>query len=344
MSRVLEVEELSCELRTAAGTIRPVDRVSVTLERGKTLGIVGESGSGKSMFVKAIMGVTPPASQVTGRVILNGTDLLGLGRKERHRRLGSEIGMIFQNPMTSLNPVVPIGRQITEGMRFHLGVSRAEAKSRAVDLLHQVGISDPAERLRQYPHHLSGGMRQRVLIAAALACDPDVLIADEATTALDVTVQKQVLDLIREVQRARNMAVIIISHDLGIMARYADDIAVMYVGQVVEMGSVRDVFHDSRHRYTAALLRSIPTLDEGPHAPFGTIPGTLPSLRDLPQGCRFAPRCEAATKECEAASPGVSYAGTSRHWHRCIWPVEARRPEGGPGFDGSQASEENPVE
>ena len=229
--------------------------------------------------------------------------------------------MVFQDPNRSLNPVVPIGRQITEGMRFHLGLDRKQARERAIDLLTQVGISEPKVRFRQYPHQLSGGMRQRVTIAAALACDPQILIADEATTALDATVQRQILDLLQRIQAERKMAMILISHDLGVVAGRTDDIAVMYVGQMVEIAPTRAAFEGCKHHYTHALLQSIPTLDHAPHSRVSTIAGSLPSLADLPPGCRFAPRCPAATVECTGADPGLRHDELEQHLYRCVWPV-----------------------
>jgi oligopeptide/dipeptide ABC transporter ATP-binding protein len=254
-------------------------------------------------------------------VLFNGTDLQQLTQKQRRKVLGSGIGMVFQDPNTSLNPVVPIGRQITEGMRFNLGIGRREARERAADLLNQVGIADPRARMRQYPHQLSGGMRQRVTIACALACDPEVLIADEATTALDVTVQKQLLDLLASLQQARGTAMLLISHDLGVVAGRADDLAVMYLGQIVEIGPTRQVFQHRMHRYTAALLAANPSLDDTPHAQLRTIPGTPPPLAGLPPGCRFALRCQAAADDCAAGIPDLLPAADPGHMYRCFHPV-----------------------
>lgn len=318
---VLEVEDLSCALDTMDGRVKLVDDVSFTLRRGETLGIVGESGSGKTMLVRSLMGIAPKSAIVTGRVVLDGKELLSLPRKQRRRTLGAGMGMVFQNPMTSLNPVVPIGRQITEGLRYHRGVGRAEARERAVELLEQVGISDPASRIRQYPFQLSGGMRQRVVIASALACDPDVLIADEATTALDVTVQKQILDLIKEIQVARNMAAIIISHDLGVVAGRTDQLMVMYAGQAVESGPTAPVFARHRHQYTSALLKAIPDLNAETHSRMLTIPGSPRRPTPNPVGCPFAGRCTAVTDICREDNPAPSFDETSSaHWYRCHHP------------------------
>jgi oligopeptide/dipeptide ABC transporter ATP-binding protein len=319
-SPVLRVVDLSCEIQTGDGVIRPVDHVSFEVSPGTTMGIVGESGAGKSMLARAVMGIAPRAANVSGSVFLNSADLTRLPRKARRRHLGSGIGIIFQDAMTSLNPVVPIGRRLTEVMRFHLGLSQSEARGRALDLLDQVGISDPKRRFDQYPHELSGGMCQRVTIAAALACDPDVLIADEATTALDVTVQRQILDLLQSIQQQRHMAMLIITHDLGIVAGRTDEIMVMYAGQVVERASTRRLFAAHQHRYTAALLSSMPDLSVEPHSTMPTIPGAPPRLARLPSGCRFAPRCGFATQECLTEEPSLQL-GESGHAFRCIHPL-----------------------
>jgi peptide/nickel transport system ATP-binding protein len=328
-AELLSVVNLTCEIQTAAGPIRPVDDVSFTLGHGNTLGIVGESGAGKSMLARAIMGMVPGNAHLAGDVILNGENISALPKKEHRRILGAGIGMIFQDPMTSLNPVVPVGRQITEGMRFHKGIKGKEARAIGIDLLRQVGVNDPEKRFDQYPHVLSGGMRQRVTIAAALACDPLVLIADEATTALDVTVQKQILDLLQSIQQARKMGLIIISHDLGVVAGRTDDIIVMYAGQIVEKAPTMALFDSHRNRYTAALLRSMPVLSQPPHAKLATIAGAPPQLSALPPGCRFAPRCSAVEDECAAAVPDLTEA-TLGHAYRCIRPVDRSADEPAP--------------
>jgi peptide/nickel transport system ATP-binding protein len=299
-----------------------VDDVTFTLSQGKTLGLVGESGAGKSMLARALMGIIPRSATIMGEVYLSGVNIARLPKKKHREILGAGIALIFQDPTTSLDPVVPIGRQITDGMKFHTGLSRAEAREQAIDLLEQVGISESAKRFKQYPHQLSGGMRQRVTIAAALACNPKVLIADEATTALDVTVQKQILDLLQQIQRDRNMGLIIITHDLGIVAGRTDDIAVMYAGQIVEQGPTKVLFTQHRNRYTAALMRSIPKLSNERHALLPTIEGMPPRLTALPSGCRFAPRCSAATPECSEADP-VLVEETAEHLFKCIHPVDA---------------------
>lgn len=320
----LVVDHLACTIPAPDGSpLRLVDDVSFELERGKTLGIVGESGSGKTMLVRSIMGIGPRATTVTGSVLLNGSELLHLPRKQRSRRLGAEIAMVFQNPMTSLNPVVTVGRQIAEGIRAHLGLNRHDARRRSIQLLADVGIPEPARRFDQYPHQLSGGMRQRVTIAAALGSDPDVLIADEATTALDVTVQKQILVLLQQIQEQRRMAVIMISHDLGVVSGRTDDLMVLYGGQVAETGPTAQVFRRHAHRYTEALMRAIPTLTSEPHGTFATIPGAPPAPTAEFDRCRFAPRCAHATDACTRRVPDWVVEGP--HAHRCVHPV------GGPG-------------
>ena len=320
----LVVDGLTCTIPGPDGDgLRLVNDVSFQLERGTTLGIVGESGSGKTMLVRSIMGIGPPASSVTGSVLLNGSDLLGMNPKHRRRRLGSEIAMVFQNPQTSLNPVVTVGRQIAEGLRAHRGLNRHDARIRSIGLLRDVGIPEPERRFSQYPHQLSGGMRQRVVIAAALASDPEVLIADEATTALDVTVQQQILVLLSQIQEERKMAVIMISHDLGVVSGRTDDLIVMYGGQVTETGPTRDVFRRPRHRYTEALLHAVPSLQQEPHGTFATIKGAPPHPTTEFDSCRFAQRCAYATAECSDAVPEWTTIPFERHGHRCVHPADA---------------------
>ena len=319
----LVVEHLTCTIPGPDGSeLRLVNDVSFTLAAGRTLGIVGESGSGKTMLVRSIMGIGPPTTSVTGSVLLNARELLHLPRRQRRERLGAEIAMVFQNPMTSLNPVVTVGRQISEGIRAHLGLGKREARARSIQLLADVGIPDPARRFDQYPHELSGGMRQRVTIAAALGSDPDVLIADEATTALDVTVQKQILVLLERIQEERQMAIIMISHDLGVVSGRTDDLLVLYGGQVAEAGPTRHVFERHAHRYTEALLRAIPSLAAEPHGTFATIPGTPPRPVAEFDRCRFAPRCAHATDACTAGPPPWVADDGNRHGHRCVHPSD----------------------
>ncbi|MFT4051503.1 MAG: ABC transporter ATP-binding protein [Microbacterium sp.] len=324
---LLEVTGLHAYIGSPRGVVRAVDGVSFDLRRGEALGIVGESGSGKSVMARAIMGLMPARSDRTGTVLFRGRDLLGLSRKELEEVWGRQISMVFQDPGRSLNPVVRVERQLTEGMRRHLGVSRSEAASRALDLLKEVGVPDPERRLRAYPHELSGGMRQRVMIAVALACEPDLLIADEPTTALDVTIQRQVLDLLRRVQTDRGMSLMLISHDLHVVAGRTDRTAVMYAGRIGEIGASRTVFDEPRHRYTNALLAATPSIAHERHSPLNVIPGSLPSPTDPPPGCRFAPRCAAATEQCTAAQPALVPVG-SDHAVACIHPVTENQKEG----------------
>ncbi|MCD4523565.1 ABC transporter ATP-binding protein [Nocardioides sp. cx-173] len=297
---LLVVEDVRTVFHTARGDVRAVDGVSLTLAPGETLGLVGESGSGKSVLGRTVMGLVAsgPTTTVSGRVRIGGQDVHALHPRHRRRLWGPEVAMVFQDPMTSLNPVKRVGTHLTETLRRHLRCSRAEAADRAVDLLRQVGIPDPARRARQYPHELSGGMRQRVVIAAALACDPRLLIADEPTTALDVTVQQQILDLLASLVRDRTMAMILVSHDLGAVVGRTDRIQVMYAGRTVESGTTRDVFGAAQHPYTDALLGSIPRLGDPPHTVLRSIEGSPPDMARPPAGCRFAPRCPRATDRC----------------------------------------------
>ncbi|MBA2947911.1 ABC transporter ATP-binding protein [Streptomyces himalayensis] len=310
---LLRVRHLRTHIGTPRGTVRAVDGVSLEVERDQALGVVGESGSGKSVMARALMGLLPPRSASSGEVFFQGRDLLSLSRKEQSEVWGKQIAMVFQDPGRPLNPVVRVERQLTEGMRRQLGVGRSEARGRAVGLLREVGVPDPERRLRNYPHELSGGMRQRVVIAIALACEPDLLIADEPTTALDVTVQRQILDLLRRVQRERSMSLILISHDLAVVAGRTDRVAVMYAGRLAETGSTREVFDAPRHRYTRALLAATPALDHKRHTPLRLIPGSLPDPTELPEGCRFAARCAHAAEECLDLDPYLAPVGADHH-------------------------------
>lgn len=319
---LLEVRNLRAHIGTPRGVVRAVDDVSFDLDEGQALGVVGESGSGKSVMARAIMGLMPARSGRSGDVSFRGRDLLALSKKESLEIWGNQISMVFQDPGRSLNPVVKVDRQLTEGMRRHLGVSKSEARSRALNLLKEVGVPDPEKRLGNYPHELSGGMRQRVMIAIALACEPDLLIADEPTTALDVTIQRQILDLLRRVQRDRGMSLILISDDLAVVAGRTDRVSVMYSGKMAETGSTRAVFDAPRHRYTHALLGATPTIDHTRHAPLRVIEGSLPDPTNPPEGCRFAARCEHADAECRTGSVPVESVGPD-HRVACIHPVPA---------------------
>ncbi|MCU1379704.1 MAG: oligopeptide/dipeptide transporter, ATP-binding protein [Acidimicrobiales bacterium] len=319
---MLEVEDLQTAFHTPEGVVRAVDGVSFTLERGRTLAIVGESGSGKTVLSRSVMGLLPARGvERSGSVRYEGRELIGVPESELRKVWGPQMAMVFQDPMTSLNPVMRIGRQITESMIHHLGISRDEARHRALALLESVRIPDPERRLREFPHQLSGGMRQRVSVAIALACGPLLLIADEPTTALDVTVQAQILDLLGRQQAERFMAMILVTHDLGVVAGRADEIAVMYAGQIVEKASTRALFADVKMPYTEALLRSIPRIEEPSHRRLAAIGGRPPVLIDPPAGCRFAPRCPYVQDKCRDEAPPLREAATSGHLYRCWFPV-----------------------
>ncbi|MFP5256823.1 MAG: ABC transporter ATP-binding protein [Acidimicrobiia bacterium] len=319
---LLTVEDFRTHFQTAGGLVRAVDGVSLTLDRGRTLGIVGESGSGKTVLSRSIMGLLTARNVVrTGSVRLKGQELVGASNAEMRALWGTEMAMVFQDPMTSLNPVMKIGQQITEGLRYHLGVPKDEALAQALQLLESVGIPDPKRRLHQYPHELSGGMRQRVTIAIALACGPHLLFADEPTTALDVTVQAQILNLLQQQQADRHMAMVLVTHDLGVVAGRTDEIAVMYAGQIVERAPTRTLFANVRMPYTEALLKSIPKLEQPSHTRLQIIGGRPPDLVNPPPGCRFAPRCPYAQPRCHAEMPPLVEAETPGHEYRCWFPV-----------------------
>ena len=320
MPPLLEVRGLHTEFRTGAGLVRAVDGVSYTVDSGETVAIVGESGSGKSVGAMSILRLIPdPPGRITqGQILFAGRDLLSLSAEEMREVRGSEIGMIFQEPMTSLNPVLTIGRQITETLQQHRGADRATADRRAVELLTLVGIADPERRLRQYPHQLSGGMRQRIMIAIALTCEPRLIIADEPTTALDVTIQAQILELMAELTRRLNVALIIITHNLGVVARYARRVNVMYAGRLVESGPATEVYHDPRHPYTMALLRSVPRLDRPRQARLDPVDGQPPDLTRLDGGCAFRPRCRFALPACGASRPSLEPSGAVDHLSACF--------------------------
>jgi oligopeptide/dipeptide ABC transporter ATP-binding protein len=316
---LLEVKDLCTEFRTGAGVIHAVDAVSYTVEPGETVAIVGESGSGKSVGALSLLRLIPnPPGRITGgEVWFGGRNLLLLTDAEMRKVRGGEIGMVFQEPMTSLNPVLTIGRQITETVEQHRGADRAECERRAIELLGLVGIADARRRLEQYPHQLSGGMRQRVMIAIALACDPKLIIADEPTTALDVTIQAQILELMQHLTRQLGAALIIITHNLGVVARYADRVNVMYAGRIVESGTAAAIYHNPRHPYTSALLRSVPRLDRPRQARLDPIEGQPPDLTNLDQGCAFRPRCRFAVETCAASPPPLMPAGAAGQSAAC---------------------------
>jgi peptide/nickel transport system ATP-binding protein len=324
--RLLEVEDLSVHFATEDGIVRAVDGVSFELERGKVLGIVGESGSGKSVTAMTIMGLTRDInSRFGGAVRYQGRNLIELSDSEMQNYRGNEIGMIFQDPMTSLNPVYRIGEQIVEAIQTHERVDKRNARRRAVELLRQVGIPNPESRVDDFPHQFSGGMRQRAMIAMALSCNPSILIADEPTTALDVTIQAQIVELISRLKDDFNSAVIMITHDLGVVADIADEIIVMYAGRVVERAATRDLFYDPQMPYTWGLLGSIPRLDRPRPDRLHSIKGAPPSLITLPQGCKFRPRCPHAFERCMEEPALENRVETPSHLDRCWLEVEHKR-------------------
>ena len=320
---LLAVEDLRTGILTERGIVRAVDGVSLSLERGRTIGVVGESGCGKTMLARSIMGLLPTSGVIReGSVRLEGEELLGRPRKEMRQFWGTELSMVPQDPMTSLNPVRRIGAQITEPLRTRLDMDRATAKATALALLDSVRIPDPEKRMREYPHQLSGGMRQRVVIAAALACGPRVLFADEPTTALDVTVQAQILNLLGRMQEDRHMAMVLVTHDLGVVAGHTDEIIVMYAGRVVERAPTEVLFSQMRMPYTASLLASIPTMDAPVHSRLAVIPGRPPDLVTTTEGCRFAPRCDRVESRCRQEEPPLVAGDAPGHEYRCWHPVE----------------------
>jgi oligopeptide/dipeptide ABC transporter ATP-binding protein len=309
--KLLEVDNLKTTFLTAAGVVRAVDGVSWDIEAGETVALVGESGCGKSVSALSVMRlVAPPAGRIeSGAIRYKGRDLLALSEEEMRHVRGREIAMIFQEPMTSLNPVLTIARQLTEGLEIHMRKSPAEARKRAAELLAMVGIPDPERRLDQYPHHFSGGMRQRMMIAMALACGPSLILADEPTTALDVTIQAQILELMRGLSRQLGVAMLIITHNLGVVARYADRVNVMYAGRIIERASARELYANPRHPYTLGLLRSVPRLDEPLRERLMPIEGQPPDLTRLPAGCAFTPRCAFRVGMCDEHAPGLRDVG-----------------------------------
>ena len=314
MSELLKVEGLRTYFHTQGGVVKAVDGVDLSLEQGKTLGVVGESGCGKSVTALSMMRLIDPPGRVEpgSRILFGGRDLVKLDEDELQRVRGNDISMIFQEPMTSLNPVYTVGDQIAEAVRLHQDVSGKAAMDRAVEMLGLVGIPSPARRVHEYPHQMSGGMRQRVMIAMALSCNPKLLIADEPTTALDVTIQAQILELMKELRDRLGMAIMLITHDLGVVAEMADEVAVMYAGRVVERGPVEAIFRSPQHPYTEALLHSIPILGMTQKEPLQVIRGMVPSALHWPAGCRFAPRCEYAFDKCRHEDPPLLDAGSQR--------------------------------
>ncbi|PFW89721.1 peptide ABC transporter ATP-binding protein [Bacillus pseudomycoides] len=326
MKTLLEVKDLQVSFDTHAGEVQAVRGVTFDLKKGETLAIVGESGSGKSVTSKALMGLipNPPGRIKNGEIVFDGRDLTKLTEKEMQQVRGKEIAMIFQDPMTSLNPTMTIGNQIMEGLIKHQGMSKADARKVALELLDLVGIPNPEARLKQYPHQFSGGMRQRVVIAMALACNPKLLIADEPTTALDVTIQAQILELMKDIQQKTEAAIIFITHDLGVVANVADRVAVMYAGKVVEIGTVDEIFYNPKHPYTWGLIASMPSLD-GSEAELYAIPGTPPDLLKPPKGDAFAPRNPQALKiDFEMEPPFFKVSDTH---YAATWLLHEQAPE-----------------
>jgi oligopeptide/dipeptide ABC transporter ATP-binding protein len=330
---LLEVRDLRVAFRTPERTVHAVNGVNFSLRAGRTLAVIGESGSGKTVASRAVMGLLPPTARVSGSALLLGEEMLGIGENALRARRGRDVAMIFQDPSRSLNPTMRIGTQIVEAIRTHLPTGRAEAAERAVELLRLVRVPAPGQRAREYPHQLSGGMRQRVMIAMALACHPRLLIADEATTALDVTTQAQVMDLLLDLQERFDMGLLLISHDMGIAATYADEVMVMYAGEVVERAGTTELFAHVRMPYTKVLLEAIPTLDREPHSLFPVVRARPPDLVADRTDCAFAPRCARAEDRCRAEHPALRRHERDHHW-ACHFPHgdEPAAPlrEGGP--------------
>jgi oligopeptide/dipeptide ABC transporter ATP-binding protein len=329
MAKLLEVQDLRTQFHTPSGTVHAVDGMSYDVEQGETVAIVGESGCGKSVSALSILRLLPVPSGriVSGAIRFLGQDLLALGNEDMRAVRGRQIAMVFQEPMTSLNPVLTIGLQLTETMVQHLALSRAESAIRAVAYLQMVGIPEPEQRLKQYPHHLSGGMRQRVMIAMALCCEPTLIIADEPTTALDVTIQAQILELMKGLSQRLGVALILITHNLGVVARYADRVNVMYAGKIIEQGKARDVYRHPRHPYTLGLLRSVPRLDQPRRRQLESIPGMPPDLTRLPNGCAFVPRCGFKVERCALEVPHLVHLENG-HGSACWQQNQLGEPQG----------------
>ncbi len=327
---LLHIDNLQVQFKTDDGLVRAVDGITMNIQPGETVGIVGESGSGKSVTSLAIMGLVPkpPGIIAGGRAVYQGEDLLTMNQKQLSTIRGNRIAMIFQDPMTALNPFLTVEEQLTEVTILHLGHSRAEARKHAINMLEMVGIPGAERRIDEYPHQFSGGMRQRVMIAIALSCKPDILIADEPTTALDVTIQSQILELMKKLQREEGTAIIMITHDMGVIANVCDRVNVMYAGRVVEQADVRTLFAKPRHPYTMGLLNSIPRLDEAVGEMLTPIEGQPPNLAELPPGCAFAPRCPYCEPGCEQSRPTLKEVdGTSGHRSACFVDIPQKKPE-----------------
>ncbi len=344
MATLLEVKDLQTHFFTMDGVVKAVDGVSYDLEEGETLGLVGESGCGKSVSALSLMRLIPdpPGKIVHGQVVLDGEDILKIDMDDMRNIRGAKMSMVFQEPMTSLNPVLTVERQLTETLQLHKGMGKVESRREGIDLLSRVGIPDPEQRIKQYPHQFSGGMRQRVMIAMALSCSPRLIIADEPTTALDVTIQAQILELMKSLTTEFGVALIVITHNLGVVARYADRVNIMYAGRIIERGSAREIYSNPRHPYTVGLLRSVPRLDLPRRARLDPIEGQPPDLVNLPAGCAFRARCRWAIDKCATDTPMLQETGPS-HWSAC-WRADDLGPDaidflGGSGF----AEPENPA-
>ncbi|OGQ73415.1 MAG: peptide ABC transporter ATP-binding protein [Deltaproteobacteria bacterium RIFCSPLOWO2_12_FULL_60_16] len=320
MAQLIEVKNLRTSFFTPDGEVKAVDGVSLEIEEGKTLGLVGESGCGKSVTALSVMRLvpSPPGKVVGGEILYRGRDLLKLDGEAMRKIRGNEISMIFQEPMTSLNPVFTIGNQIGEAIRLHQGLGRKETREKTIEMLRLVKIADPEQRIDDYPHQLSGGMRQRVMIAMALSCNPSLLIADEPTTALDVTIQAQILELMKELQQKLGMSLLLITHDLGVVAEQADEVAIMYAGKVVERAKAKEIFDRPLHPYTVGLLNSLPGAGNHKKKRLDAIPGMVPSPLELPGGCRFRDRCPKAAGICAEAEPELAEKG-KEHWAACYF-------------------------
>ena len=318
MATLLQVNNLRTHFFTMDGVVKAVDGVTYDLEEGETLGLVGESGCGKSVSALSLMRLipNPPGKIVEGEVLLEGEDILNIDMDEMRNIRGAKMSMVFQEPMTSLNPVLTIERQLTETLQLHMGMDKATARAEGVNLLARVGIPDPERRVKQYPHQFSGGMRQRVMIAMALSCNPRLIIADEPTTALDVTIQAQILELMKSLTTEFGVALIVITHNLGVVARYADRVNIMYAGRIIERGSAKEIYANPRHPYTVGLLRSVPRLDLPRRARLDPIEGQPPDLVNLPQGCAFRARCRWAVDQCATEMPPLESVGEA-HWSAC---------------------------
>jgi oligopeptide transport system ATP-binding protein len=328
----LEISDLVTRFYVDEGTVHAVNGVSLDLHEGETLALVGESGSGKSVTMLSVMGLIPKSNGeiAAGSVVLDGQNLLELDDRQLSRIRGRDIAMVFQDPMTSLNPVMSVGKQIEESLSIHLMLRKTEARKRVVELLDLVGIPEPADRARDFPHQFSGGMRQRVMIAMALSCEPKVLIADEPTTALDVTIQSQIVSLVKRLQGTLGMAVIWITHDLGLVARLADRVAVMYAGRIAEIGKLDDIYYRSHHPYTLGLLKSVPRLDQLTSEALEEIRGSPPDCIDLPPGCAFAPRCDFRVDRCSSETPELVSTPIPDHCTAC-WEWQKLGGDGSPG-------------